>query len=64
MEGFFSALLSIPAWMAPAIIALVLGLAALVVYILGMAQGYTNQDYIDYRAQRRKKRQQARRRRR
>lgn len=62
MDSILNFFLSIPAWVVPAAIAVVLGLAALVVYILGMAQGYTNQDYANYRAQRRKKRQQARRR--
>lgn len=63
MDGFISILYSIPAWMVPAAFAVVLGLAAIVVYILGMAQGYTNQDYVDYRRQRKRQRQKARRRR-
>ena len=49
-------LLSIPAWMPPAIIAGGCGIAALVVYALGAAQGYTNQDYRDYRSSRKKAR--------
>lgn len=51
-------LLSIPAWIPPAIIAGGCALAALVIYVLGMAQGYTSQDYRNARknARRRRKR--------
>lgn len=56
MEFIGNFIHSFPAWIAPAAIAVVLGLAALVVYILGAAQGYTHEDYSRYRAQRRKKR--------
>lgn len=49
-------LLSIPAWAPPAIIAGVLFLAAIVIYLLGMAQGYTQDDYRRARANRRRKR--------
>ena len=57
---FSNILYSIPAWLLPAAIAGVLFIAAVVVYIIGMAQGYSNQDYIDYRAERRRKRRKAR----
>lgn len=49
-------LLSIPAWMAPAAIAIVLGLAALVIYLIGLSQGYTSEDYKRYRQSRRRNR--------
>jgi len=38
-------LLSIPAWIPPAIIAGGCALAALVIYIIGVGQGYTSEDY-------------------
>lgn len=56
MEFISSIITSVPAWLPPAAIAIVLGLAAIVVYLLGMAQGYTNDDYRRYRAQRKKRR--------
>lgn len=49
-------LLGIPAWLPPAIIAGGCGIAALVVYILGMAQGYTQEDYRNARRNRRRRR--------
>jgi hypothetical protein len=47
---------SIPAWLPPAIIAGGCGIAALIVYILGMAQGYTSQDYRNARRNARRRR--------
>ncbi|MDO4400091.1 MAG: hypothetical protein Q4D27_03975 [Coriobacteriia bacterium] len=49
-------LLSIPAWIPSAAIAIVLGLAALVIYIMGMSQGYTSQDYRNARRNARRRR--------
>ena len=47
---------AIPAWIPSAIICGVLAIAALVVYILGKAQGYTSKDYRDAREARRRRR--------
>ena len=57
-------LTAIPAWLPPAIIAGGCGLAALVIYILGAAQGYTHEDYRNARrrARRGRRNQQSRRR--
>lgn len=49
-------LMSIPAWLPPAIIAGGCGLAALVIYILGAAQGYTHEDYRRARKNARRRR--------
>ena len=49
-------LTAIPAWIPPAIIAGGCGLAALVIYILGRAQGYTSQDYRNARRNARRRR--------
>jgi hypothetical protein len=49
-------LLSIPAWIPPAVICGGCAIAALVVYILGMAQGYTRQDYRNARRNARRRR--------
>ena len=49
-------LFSIPAWIPPAIIAGGCGIAALIVYILGAAQGYTSQDYRNARKNARRRR--------
>ena len=51
-------LYAIPAWLPPTILAAGCGLAALVIYILGAAQGYTHEDYRRARknARRRRKR--------
>ena len=49
-------LLSIPAWIPSAAIAIVLGLAALVIYLMGVAQGYTAEDYRKARRNSRRRR--------
>ena len=48
-------LYAIPAWIPPAIIAGGCAIAALVIYILGAAQGYTRQDYRNARRNRRRR---------
>lgn len=49
-------LFSIPAWIPPAVIAGVLFLAAVFFYIVGRAQGYTQQDYRNARKKARRRR--------
>ena len=49
-------LMSIPAWIPPAVIAGGCLIAAIVVYILGAAQGYTQQDYRNARKNARRRR--------
>ena len=52
----FDFIYTVPAWIPAAVICGVLALAALVIYILGAAQGYTSNDYRAARARRRRNR--------
>lgn len=51
---------AIPAWVPSAVIAIALGVVALIIYLLGKIQGYTNDDYRRARARRRARRRRRR----
>ena len=61
MEAISNFINSFPAWIAPAVIAIGCGIAAIVVFLIGQAQGYTRDDYRAVRARNRARRRNRRR---